>query len=568
MNLSLRTWITFFLLAILMGLNNVYSTLLTGWGDGGSIVAVILCLLLLPRIDASIRNYNLGQTVASAGGSVGFTVAILASIYVWYSWQGVAWEPDLFALAILVAAVALMGVTVAVPMRRYIIHWFFPSAVACATILKTVTSTDLVQRARATRIMMISGLVSAAATLPTKIALTPGAKALWSNLPLVPSKGLSLSLDPLMYGIGIVIGPRIGLSMLLGALLNTLWLIPWLVGRETAPAEIGEYVRWSAVGLMTLPAFASMIFAVLFRTPQVMPPGFTDLREQPGLTRQQALGIVGIFAVATAVTIYSMNAVFDVTWPWVVGGILMGAPMVVALGKVAAETNINPVRLLAIVMLFVFSLFGAHSPVALLAMGICGAAMAAIAVDLFYDLRTGHLVQASPRHQILLQFLGVIPAAFVCVYFLHMLSGFGIGEGEAFPAPGAVIWATMADAFSSGASSLSRGVIIALVATSVVGILLALLEAIPKTKPFTPSAFAMGIALLLPFEMSAAIALGGVLRWGVTFVARKQGGEEAEHKAVDDAFQAGSAIFAASALTGILAVLLISLGLLYLPAPG
>jgi hypothetical protein len=101
MRFSLRTWLTFFVLALLMGLNNVYSTLLTGWGDGGSIVAVILCLLLLPSRDANIRNYNLGQTIASAGGSVGFTVAILASLYVWHAQQGEIWEPALFPLALL-----------------------------------------------------------------------------------------------------------------------------------------------------------------------------------------------------------------------------------------------------------------------------------------------------------------------------------------------------------------------------------------------------------------------------------------------------------------------------------
>jgi len=127
MPLSPRTWITFFVLAILMGLNNVYSALLTGWGDGGSIVAAILCLLLLPSNDATIHNYNLGQTIASAGGSVGFTVAILASIYVWHAQNGETWQPELFPLALLIAAVALMGVVVAVPMRRYIIHWFSPA---------------------------------------------------------------------------------------------------------------------------------------------------------------------------------------------------------------------------------------------------------------------------------------------------------------------------------------------------------------------------------------------------------------------------------------------------------
>jgi uncharacterized oligopeptide transporter (OPT) family protein len=448
---------------------------------------------------------------------------------------------------------------VAVPMRRYIIHWFFPSAVACATLLKAVTSSDRLERARATRLMTISGLLSALATLPTKVAFQPGGSALWAHLSL--PEGLALSLDPLMYGIGIVIGPRIGLSMLLGAALNTLGFIPWLVGQE---AEVGEYVRWSAVGLMTLPAFASMIFAVLFRTPKTMPPGFADLQTQPGLTKLQAWSIASVFMAATAVTLFAMQTIFGVSWPWVLGSILLGVPMVIALGKVASETNINPVRLLAIVLLFAFSILGTHSPIALLTIGICGAAMAATAVDLFYDLRTGHLVAANPRHQIFLQFTGVLPAAFICVYFLDSLASFGLGEGEAFPAPGAVVWAAMADAFAAGAA-LPHGVIIALMATSLFGSILALLEAVPKVRAYAPSPFAMGIALLLPFEMSAAIALGGVLRWGITSIARWRGGEATEYKVVNGAFQAGSAIFAASALTGILAVLLITFGLLYLP---
>lgn len=565
MNLSVRTWITFFVLAILMGLNNVYSTLLTGWGDGGSIVAVILCLLLLPRIDANILNYNLGQTIASAGGSVGFAVAILASIYVWHEMHDQVWEPELFPMAVLLASVSLMGVTLAVPMRRYIIHWFFPSAVACATILRTVTSTNLAERTRATLLMGVSAITSAVATLPTKVAFTAGGHALWSQITLVKSKGLALGLDPLTYGIGIVIGPRIGLSMLAGALFTTLVYVPQLQEAKLGP-EIGDYVRWSAVGLMTLPAFASILFATIFRTPKVVPPGFADLQEKPGLSRAQSIAIGLVFLLATAATIYSMQAIFGVSWHWVIGGILMAAPLVVALGKVASETDINPVRLLAIVMLFVFSLFGSHPAVALLAMAICGATMAAIAVDLFYDLRTGHLVQASPRNQVLLQLLGVIPSAFVCVYFLHMLSGFGIGEGKPFPAPGAVVWATMADGFAGGGSELSYGVKVAIVVASLLGVCMALFEAIPKTRPYAPSAFAMGIALLLPFEMSAAIAMGGILRWVATFVARQRGGELAERRTMDDAFQVGSAIFAASALTGIVAVFLITLGVLHMPA--
>ncbi len=562
MGINVRTWITFFGLALLMGVNNVYSTLLTGWGDGGSIVAVILCLLLLPSVGTRIQTYNLGQTIASSGGSVGFTCAILGSVYYWHLSKGQEWNPPLVPLALLVLAVSLLGVIVAVPLRNVIVKWFFPSAVACATILRTVTSSDDNLRKRASAIMGGGGIVSALLTFPTKVSLKEGGAAIWSSLKLPAN--LSLSLDPLLYGIGIVVGHRIGLSMLAGSLFTQLWLVPTMTAAE---APVGDVVRWTAVGLMTLPAFASMAFAFTMKSERELPPGFSPSPTQPVFGREVWVPLGLGFVAAMVLAIAMMKVVFDVSWPWVVAGVLIGGPLCVALGKVASETDINPVRLLAIILLFIFSAFGTHTAPALLGMGICGAALASIAVDLFYDLRTGYLINANPRHQMIVQMLGVIPAAFACVFFLHMLvSKFGIGPETQFPAPGAVIWATMADGFATGGTSLAPIVIQALVITSVVGVVLALLENWSVTKRFTPSSFALGIALLLPFEMSAAICVGGLARLAAVVYAKSTAGADGERQMTDDAFQLGSAVFAAAALTGIVAVLLITLGVVHLPA--
>jgi uncharacterized oligopeptide transporter (OPT) family protein len=210
MGLTVQTWVTFFALSLLMGLNNIYSTLLTGWGEGGSIVAVILCLLFLAKRERNIFNFNLGQTMASAGGSVGFAVAIIASIYYINKREGILWAPSLVNLSLLVMSLSLMAVAIAAPLRRYIVGWFFPSAVACATILRTVTSEDIRERKRAQRIMGISGFLAAILTIPVKVAWAPGKPALWSKITL--AENISLSLDPILYGIGIVVGPRIGIS--------------------------------------------------------------------------------------------------------------------------------------------------------------------------------------------------------------------------------------------------------------------------------------------------------------------------------------------------------------------
>ncbi len=548
MKLSIKTWFTFFCLAIVMGLNNIYSVLLTGWGEGGSIVAVILCLLFLTKSERTIINYNLGQTIASAGGSVGFSVSILAAIYYLYP----SWNPPLFELAFIVMGISLMGVILAAPLRRYVIHWFFPAGVACATILRAVTSEKDEERKRARNVMGISGFVSSLLTLPTKVSLYEGGQALWNKIPI--STGLSMSLDPLLYGIGMVIGPRIGVSMVLGGLLHHTLFIPNIT------ENIAEFTRWTAVGLMTLPAFTSMYFAFMLKSHPTLPPGFHPKEHLRALSGKQWGFLFIIFTLAMLMTMICMQTVFDVNWIYVLTATGIAAPLCFALGKVSSETGINPVRLLAIVLLFIFSMIGNFEPVALLSIGVIGAALAAIAVDLFTDLRTGYLVGANPKHQVVMQLLGVIPVSFVSVYFLHLLaSNFGFGEGKYFPAPGAVVWATMAKVFSEGSTSISKEIWLTGTVASLIGILLSLFENWKPTRHLAPSPFAIGMALLLPLEMSLAICAGSLIRYGMLFVCTDK------EKCYEEVFQSGSAIFAASALTGIVAIVLISFGILYLP---
>lgn len=541
-NLNATTWLTFFALSLLLGLTNIYSSLLTGWGDGGSIVAVILCLLFLQPSQRNIINFNLGQTMASAGGSVGFSVAIIASIYYQMAKEGTPWNPSLWRLALLVMALSMIGVAIAVPLRRYTVKWFFPSAVACATILRAVTSESKEERQRTAKLMGWSGLVSALFTLPTKAAFKPGAGVLLPHFKW-------LSLDPILYGIGMVIGPRIGLSLLMGGALS-FWLAPKI------SAKPAEYLRWIAVGFMTLPAFSSLFFSFVFKKKHQLPPGFHPKMVEEKFTALQTCAILLIFALSLGLAMVMMEDLFDISWKYVLIGVLIAAPACFALGKAASETDINPIRLLAIALLFCFSLFEQHSPVSLLAMGIGGGVFAAVAVDLFQDLRTGYLIRANPKDQIAIQFLGVIPVAFFSVFFLQMLATkFGFGEGNYFPAPGAVIWSTMAEAFSLGTASIDPSVWIAALIASVVGILLTFFENWQWTAAWTPSAFAIGISLLLPFETCTAICLGSLLRLVMLRFIKEE-----------EMFQVGSALFAASAIAGIVAVVLIACGILYLPS--
>ena len=135
----------------------------------------------------------------------------------------------------------------------------------------------------------------------------------------------------------------------------------------------------------------------------------------------------------------------------------------------------------------------------------------------------------------------------------------GFGEGKYFPAPGAIVWSTMARGFLARAKAIDPQVWGAAGIASLIGITLTFFENWKITAPWTPSSFAIGISLLLPFEMCTAIFLGSAFRFFILKIMKSKNGEE-------EIFQAGSAIFAASALAGILAVVLISLGILYLPS--
>ena len=561
MQLSVRTWVTFVVLAVAMSLINIYSTLLTGWGDGGSISAAILCAMLLSRREGTVINYNLGQTMASAGGSVGFATTLLAAVYVLKP----DWNPPLIELGLLVMSVSLLGVLLAVPLRPFIVNWFFPTAVAVGTLLMSITSTDPAKRQRAFKVLGISGGVSALCTFPTKVASEAGAeKAVLSGISF--GKFSAISLDPLLYGVGLIIGPRIGISLLAGAGLG-LAFVAQLEVAGVPKVGIGDYVKWAAVGFMTLPAFSSMLFASLFKNETKLPPIFADLGPPKEVTYSRSellfLGAVALFAII--LTSVMMQRIFEVNALYVSLSLAMGAPLCVMLGKVASETDINPVRLLSIVLLAVLSLISSFGAVALLGLAIFGGAIASVAVDLFYDLRTGRLVGANPKHQVKVQMMGVAVTAIITVAFLHYLAvNYGFGEGKYFPAPGAVIWAKMAEAFATGGSNFTSGIWWTLWTTSILGVVMSFFANWPPTRTFAPSAFAIGIALLLPFDMAPAICIGSLVRFAIMRSARKKG-EGVAGQRLDDVYQGGSAVFAAAALMGIVVLGLAATGVVHLP---
>ncbi len=553
------TFMVFMFMAVVLALNNVYSSLMTGWGGGGSIVAVFIVLLLLSRRQSNIYLLNLGQTMASAGGSVGFTTSTIAAIYL----VDTEFRPSVIALTFLIVSLSWLGVTVAVPFRRFMVKKFWPEAVAVAVALREVTSRDPAVRRRARRLMGTGGVISGILTLPTKLALRAGEGPIWKELSF--SEKIKVNLDPLLFGIGMVVGPRIGLGMVIGAVFTTFLFVPQLAGVGLEEGVIKQYVLWLAIGLLTIPAFVDPVLMYLFRKEEEVPPGFDSRAEglEDRLTAKEKLVLSLFGTLAAVITIITMYTMFGVSSWLTLLALVLSGPACVLLGQVAATTGINPIRLVAIIFMVFFGALISKMPLALLALAAVAGATGATAVDLMQDLRVGHLINARPKRQLKFQYLGVVVGGLPAVLFMNLIVfQFGIGEGKMFPAPGCQAWAGLAQALS-GASSMSSGIWITFIVASIVGTVIAFFANWPRTSKYVPSVFGMGLAPLLPMSMSLAIFLGGVARLVATVFGISD--EQQKERRLKGVYLVGTAVFVAAGFMGILAVILIATGVFYLP---
>ncbi|MEX1024448.1 MAG: OPT/YSL family transporter [Planctomycetota bacterium] len=564
-SLTIGQWLVFGVLAAVLAGANIYTTLLIGWGDTGSIVAVLGAFALLKVLSGQrtpVHVLNLGQTMASAGGSVGFAVASYAAVYI----AKPDFDPPAWQLMILFAGMGWMGAVVGASVRKSMVGYFFPSGTACA-VIQTSVARNLApgERNRPVFLLTVWGLVATLLTIPSKISLTKGGSALlqeWN----VRFRGheVGLAVDPLYFGIGLVVGPRVGLGMLLGALATPYLIMDGLAG-TALEAETGDWVRWVAIAVLTLPTFATILFAYRFRQPAVVPPGFA-----PGTTdyavpaaRNRVFGL--LFVGAAVAVAWLGNELFQM--PYFVAALVAAVawPMCIVNGRVAGDTDINPVRLVAIVLLSGFfwlisAEIGEYRVIAMLGMATVGGTMAAVAVDMMQDYRTGFLVDANPTHQTSVQFVGTLIGAIAAIPVLNLLLGkLGIGAGSTLPAPGATIWATMGQT-AAGGFDPSRELIWAIALVSLIGSLYAFLTVWPRTARFMPSLFGIGIGLLIGVPASAAIFAGGLLKWIATLVyqGKRQGDARAEalERGNNDTMLTGASIFAAGAIVSIALVLL------------
>jgi OPT family oligopeptide transporter len=380
---------------------------------------------------------------------------------------------------------------------------------------------------------------------------------------------------------GALMGIRVATSVLIGAILNWAILVPYMYKIGVIEAlDYRTMVSWSLWGGASCMVTSGLLaFALQWRSvlralsgittifsPQRRRERSADLEEMerievPGSWFAAGTAVGGIGVVSIAYFVFEMPL-----WMGILAVILSFFLALVAC-RVTGETDTTPVGAMGKVTQL---MYGAITPKSMRVqapqqtmninlMAACiTAGVADSASDLLIDLKSGYVLGANPRKQFLAQFSGIFvgTAVTVPVFYLLVPDAASLGTDQ-WPAPAAMVWASVARLLSQGLSSLHPTAQAALVIGGLAGILLVVLaKTLPsKARPWVPSPMGLGLAFTFHFYYGFSMFLGGLIGW---LFAKK-------YKKLDAlyTFPVASGIIAGESLMGIFLILLpIVVGLL------
>lgn len=524
--LTLRALATGLLLGAVLTPSNVYSGLKIGWSFNMSIIALLVGFGFWQSLARtgrqppwSLRESNINQTAASSAASI-ISSGLVAPIPAYTLITGQSF--DTLPLMAWVFSVSFLGIWAAWYLRPSLIvesGLRFPEGMATLATMQQIYS----HGAEAVRRLWV---LSAAALLA---ALSKLADSLWTLPRWAPGmqlERLTFSLEPslLLVGFGGIIGLRVGLSLLLGAVLAWGLLSPWLIaeGLVAMPADargpqfalLIEWLLWPGVSLMVCATLTSLGLRAARARRVPASRGWAPRRPSP--LPLLGLATAALWVVAMQVTLFDIHPLMAA----------LSIPLAVLLAMVAARvvgaTGIPPIG--AIGQLSQLS-FGAIAPgqvaINLMSANTAGGA-AGQCTDLLNDFKVGHAIGAAPSRQVVAQCLGILVGSLVGVMVYQLL----IPDPQAmlitpeWPAPAVATWKAVAEALTAGLGSIGPDIRWAMLVGALAGIGLGVLEGLASVSRlrWLPSSAALGLAFIIPASISLMMAFGSLLAW--SFAAR------------------------------------------------
>ncbi|WP_444995567.1 OPT family oligopeptide transporter [Aliikangiella sp. IMCC44359] len=470
------------LFGIIFGAANAYLGLRAGLTISTSIPVAVMAvavfrILAKAGINSTILETNIAQTTGSASSSVASGVIFtLPALFMW----GMA--PDLLQMTILAMCGGLLGILFMVPLRKFLIEKEhgklpYPEGTACAEVLVA----NEVGGSKAKYIFFGMGVAALFKTLTSWLKVIPDHATL--KLPFIKKATIGIDLSTALFGVGYILGPRIGAIMVGGGLLSALIIIPaiayWGDARtvplfpetvnlikDMSPGQIWtRYVRYIGAGAVATAGIITLIrsIPVMLESFKVGAKQLSNKESGVAVSRtSQDLPIKlvggGVLLIILVLTLFpnAFGAVggMDTRLIAALCVVIFAFFFVTVASRIVGLVGVtsNPTSGMTIAALLgtatIFLAMGwtdNTGKAATLIVGCVVAIAASISGDTSQDLKSGYLLGATPKKQQIAELIGVLTSAtFVCLAVLLLAETFGFGSKE-LPAPQAMLMKLVID---------------------------------------------------------------------------------------------------------------------------
>ena len=455
LELTVRVVVVGILLGILMTAANAYLGLYAGMTVSASIPAAVMSMIILRSIfkDVTILENNAVQTMASAGESLaaGIIFTVPALLVIPNLWDDI----QILETTIIALLGGLMGTMFTIALRRLFIveeALPYPEGVACREVL--VAGEEGGEGSQA--ILYALGIGAIYGLMVKGFEATHHTVEGVANF-LGTKIYAGIDLSVALLSVGYIVGIRIASFIFLGGVIGFGVLVP-LYGLVNGwgPGEPAEQfkgiwatqIRYAGVGAMVvggLYTLWSMRKSIITGISKALKPSTTEdenlLRTEIDLPMRFVLLFCGVIVILTILFYWWKTGSIILA---LAGGVFLAitafffAAVAGYIAGVVGSSN-SPVSGMTIAtLLFTVALvwvvgdllLDLSTPTLMLATMLIAsivASSAAIAGDVMQDLKTGHMVGATPRVQQIAEIIGVITGALVIGPTLKLLhNAFGI----------------------------------------------------------------------------------------------------------------------------------------------
>jgi uncharacterized oligopeptide transporter (OPT) family protein len=521
--LTLRSILVGLVVAAIIGSAYPYCVLKLGFGPNLSVVSAffgfIALVLILRAAGTNARENNIVQTMGTSAGQTAFMCVLLAAFDLLNSKQVL--NPPIhlgtFQIFFWLCSASLLGILLAVPMRRHYIdeeNLTYADGMAAGETIKVLhEGKDKGASAKPVKALAFGGLASGLLMVLTSfLKLFPDT---WL-LPGMQPMNIGFNWSLLSFGSGLLVGFRICLAMAIGTFVSWFLLPHYLVAHGMIPEQTYpmtlRWVMWPATGLMVAGGLTSLALKwnLIVKTFRGLSASKLEGRDIP--MQWVLIGSIVMTVIICLVQFISMGIPVWLSFI----AILLTLPLMLVGLRVLGETNWGPISAMSNMMQAVFAFISpGNVPVNMSSSGLTGT-IAVTSEALMQDFKAGQLVKSNPRNLTIAQLIAApVGSMATAIVYPVLRDKFGIGP-QGLSSPISVKWAGFAELLTKGLSALPPGCLVGLAIGIAVGIILTLLAEYVSEK--TPSPAAIGIGMLIPASVLMTFIAGGVgqLIWART----------------------------------------------------